>query len=337
MQHLLESAIFPPKKAIISWKKFLEHNDLQILDSKATSLLPLVYCNLKENSHPLCKSIYRYTWLKNQSLWQKTLPTLQKLFDAGIEKIAILKGMAMILSHYKDFGARTLGDIDFLIDPVHVPLAHKLLSSWGWECKLPRFNPQNPYQLTRWHSANYTHPSGLYLDLHWSLLLETPPALTQAVLQSIPQGIHPVGSNFLFFQTCIHGYKKSTAPLIRWIPDAVYLLKNPIDFPFLFKLAKEARLTLPFSSALTVLKNFCPMHIPTFSLKPSLTEKLELWANMKGRTYLAGYFRSRLRGESLLHYLQHTANLPTVWHVPLYAPYWIVKRIGDLLHRLSNR
>jgi hypothetical protein len=116
--------------------------------------------------------------------------------------------------------------------------------------------------------------------------------------------------------------------LIRWVPDAVTILKcSKIDFPKLFELAKSSHLTLPLSSALKYLSNTFPDQIPPFSLKPSLIETLELKANLQGRIYLAGYFRARLKGYSLLHYLQHTANLSSPWHIPLYAPYWILKRI----------
>lgn len=327
MQLLLEAALFEKPRALNAWQSYLAENNLQTIDHASTTLLPLVYRNLKEESHPLCKSAYRHTWLSNHNLWIKTLPILQNLLSAGIKKIVLLKGMAMILYHYRDFGVRVIGDIDILIDRSHLSLAYSLLISSGWRCELKRFNPENSAQLTRWHAANFTHPSGLNLDLHWSLLLESIPALTQGVLEAIPPGIQPASPTHLFLQTCIHGYKKSTAPLIRWIPDALTLLKSPIDFPLLFDLAKASHLTLPLSSALAHLSHYVRSPLPTFIPNPNPLEVRELRANLSGNVYLAGYYRARLRNHSLLHYLQHTANLSSPWLVPLYAPYWLFKRI----------
>ncbi len=334
MQLLLEAALLKKPEALASWQSYLQQNDLQTIDHSAIVLLPMIYRNLQEESHPLCKSIYRHTWASNQSLWARTLPTLHKLLDAGIEKIALLKGMALILDHYRDFGIRVIGDIDILIDPAHLPLAHSLLIEWGYRCIHPRFDPQNPSQLSRWHAVNYIHPSGLNLDLHWSLLLETAPALTAEILKSIPPGIHSASPTDLFFQTCIHGYKKSTGPLIRWVPDALTLLNHSsIDFSRLFKLAQDIHLTLSFSSALTHLIQHFGAEVPPFHPQPSRNEVREFRANLRGNIYLAAYYRARLRKRSLIHYLQHTANLTSAWMIPFYAPCWVLKRLYRLLKR----
>lgn len=331
MQRLLEAAMLPKPLSLASWQSFLKQNDLQSIDHSAIALLPLVYRNLKDDSHPLCKSTYRHTWATNQALWVRTLPTLHQLQNAGVEKIVLLKGMALILDHYRDFGVRTLGDIDILIDRAHVPLAHSLLIDSGWHCKLSRFNPQ---QLSHWHAANFTHPSGLNLDLHWSLLLESTQAIDQEVLEAVPRGIHPANPTHLFFQTCIHGYKKSTAPLIRWIPDALTLLKSSIDFPNLFRLAEISHTTLSFSSALSHLSSRFSISIPPFEAKPCYLETLELRANLRGHICRAGCYRALLRKQSLLRHLQSVANLSSPWFVPFYAPYWALKRLYRLARSL---
>ncbi len=336
MQHLLEAALLERPKASASWRAYLAKNDLQTIDHSAQVLLPLVYRNLREESDPLCKSSYRHTWVSNQTLWAKIRPTLDQLLKAGIEKIALLKGIALILGHYHDFGVRVIGDIDILIDRSHVPLAYSLLITSGWECTLKRLDPQNPHQLSRWHAANFIHPSGQNLDLHWSLLLESTPAIDQEVLKAIPSGIHPASPTHLLFQTCIHGHKKSTAPLIRWIPDALTLLKSPIDFPYLFELARAASLTLPLSSALSYLSTHFNAPIPPFNPQPTPLETREFRANLRGHIYLAAYYRARLRKHSLFHYLKHTANLPSSWLIPLYAPYWLLKRLYRLFKKGFN-
>lgn len=334
MQLLLESALCAQEPALISWQSYLKKNDLQTIDSSEISLLPLVYHNLKEQSHPLCKSAYRHTWVTNQTLWWKILPTLNKLLDAGINKIALLKGMAMILHHYRNFGVRTIGDIDILIARSDVPLAYTLLTNCSWQCQVPRFNPQCPNQLSRWHAAGFKHPDGLNLDLHWSFLLESNPAVDQDVLDAIEPGIQPISPTDLFFQTCIHGNKKSTAPLIRWVPDTITILKSPINFSRLFALAQKTHLTLPLSKAVYYLNTNFNLSIPTPKIKPSRFEVREFQANLRGQIYLAGYYRARINSKTLLHYLQHTANLSSIWLVFPYAPYWLLKRLYRLLKRV---
>ncbi len=338
MQLLLEAALCEKPRALRSWKTYLERNDLQTIDHAATTLLPLVYRNLKEESHPTCKSMYRHTWAANQTFWAKTVPTLQKLVDGGIEKVVLLKGMALILDHYQDFGVRIIGDIDILIDRAHLPLAHSILLEMGWHSKMPWFNPHNPHQLFRWNAANFLHPSGLNLDLHWSLLLENPSIVDDKVLEAAPTGIGSASPTDLLFQTCIHGYKKSTAPLIRWIPDALTLLrKSEIDFSRLFHLAEISHLTLPLSEALSHLSNHFGASIPPFHPKPSSLEIRELRANLRGYNYLAGYYRSRIQNHSFIYYLQHTKILPSPWLIPLYAPYWVLKRLYRLFRKLLPR
>jgi hypothetical protein len=331
MQLLLEAAVLDKPKALISWRTYLTQNNLQEVGHTDITLFPLVYRNLKGQSHPLCKSIYRHTWASNQTLWAKTLPFLQKLNESGIEKIVLLKGMALVLHHYRDFGARVMGDIDILIDRKYITQAFSTLLKMGWICTMPRFNPENPHQLHRWNGVNLTHTSGLNLDLHWSFLLESNLELDREIINAQSPGIQPLEPTALFFQTCIHGNKKSTAPLIRWIPDALTLLQSSIDFTKLFTMAKNAHLTLPLSRALSHLSTNFGAPVPQMTPEPTTLEIRELNANLKGNIYLAAYFRSRMRNRSLFHYLQHTANLPSLWLVFPYIPYWILKRIYRLI------
>jgi hypothetical protein len=330
MQLLLEAALLEKPRALASWRAFLAQNDLQTVDHAATTLLPLVYQNLQEESHPLCKSIYRHTWVSNQTLWARTLPTLHKLLDAGVEKIVLLKGMAMLLNHYPNFGVRVIGDIDILIDPAHLPRAYSTLIALGWSCKFWKLNLQKPSQFSLWHAANFIHPSGLHLDLHWSLLLECTPTLTSELLQHYSPGIQPANPTHLLFQTCVHGNKKSSAPLIRWIPDALTLLKTPIDFPALFALAQRTHLTLPLSASLSYLATHFNASIPPLPCKPTFLERCEFRANLRGHICLAAYFRSRLQKQPLFHYLQSAANLTSPWFIPLFAPYWVIRRLYRL-------
>ncbi|MEM7175963.1 MAG: nucleotidyltransferase family protein [Chlamydiota bacterium] len=338
MQRLLEAALFDKPRALASWNAYLAATDLQKADHAETTLFPFVYRNLREQSHPICKSTYRHTWAFNQHIWAKTRPVLCELLAAGVEKIALLKGMAMILDYYRDFGVRIVGDIDILIDPLHLPLTYAVLTKSGWRCAMPRFDPHSHHRRARWNAAGFVHPSGLNLDVHWSLLLETAPANHHQFLDKLSPGIQAADPTDLFFQTCIHGYKKSAAPLIRWVPDALTLLRqSAVDFSRLFQLAHAFHLTLPLSRALGYLSSHFDAAIPPFCPKPCQAEVREFNANARGRIYLAGYYRARLYNHSLAHYLQQTANLPSAWLIPLYGPFWLLKRLYRLIARVRRK
>lgn len=334
MHLLLEAALLEKEKALISWAQYLRQNDLQKISHGEASILPFVYRNLKEKSHPLCKSIYRHTWAANQTLWNQIQPLLHQFLCAGIEKIIVLKGMALILEHYRDFGCRTLGDIDILMDRAHLFAAYSILIENGWTCKVSVRDLQNPHVLARWHAAHFTHASGLHLDLHWSFLLEGNAFLDTELLRVSPLGIHAAPPTFLLLQACVHGNKKSSAPLIRWIPDAMILLESPIDFPYLFHLAQSCFLSAPLLYGLRFLLHHFNASIPPLPLSPTPIERAEFQANMRGRPYLAGYYRARLRNQSVFDYLQHTARLSSPWLIPFYAPFWAVKRLYRYFLRL---
>jgi hypothetical protein len=72
-------------------------------------------------------------------------------------------------------------------------------------------------------------------------------------------------------------------------------------------------------------------------LEPSRLETLEFRANLRGSIYLAAYYRARMRGVTPLLYLQNTANLSSAWMIPLYAPYWLLKRAYRLCKKLLCR
>jgi len=105
---------------------------------------------------------------------------LKELLDSGIGKVVLLKGMAMTLHYYRDFGVRVMGDIDVLIAKEQLPIVLPLLQSAGWQQFGTRFDLTNPDHLRRWHALSFTHPKGMNLDLHWSFIQENSPELDRA-------------------------------------------------------------------------------------------------------------------------------------------------------------
>ncbi|MGB7977707.1 MAG: nucleotidyltransferase family protein [Chlamydiales bacterium] len=347
------------KAALHLWK---EKIDFDKMEPASYKLLPLLCRNIKLADDPIfekCKGIYRRTWVENQLLWKHILSTLIQLRNAGISQIVLLKGMAMILRYYRDFGARVIGDVDILIPRGEAPLAGRVLQRAGWRQAVSRFELDNEEHTNRWHALNFLHPAGLRIDLHWSLIQENSRLLDEAVLKHAePLAIKGVSLYIpspteLLLQTAVHGVKYSPVPLIRWIADATTLLRQAekgIDWDRLIELAKLAHVCTPLYFALQYLNDHFEAPIPKKTLQklkhhPShRLEKLEYRFHALGYTDRAAWYRYCLtrglltRSSQIFHihkYLQFTARLKSPWQIPFFALYWILKRIYRLLKRIK--
>ncbi len=356
---LLRACFLSERPAQEAWKRWTQSTDIENIDPVCHRLLPLIFRNpsLQDCEDPIflkCKGVYRQTWTANQVRWRAVRPLLEQLLDAGMDKIILLKGMAMILHYYQDFGMRVLGDIDILVKRDQLPLIGPILSTSGWKqsSPRPRFDLNNPEHLNRWHSLNFQR-SGVDIDLHWSFIEENCRELDDAVLKdALPSGRFYIPNlTDLLLQTCVHGIKYSPVPLIRWIPDAMIILKrSEIDWDRLVELGKKARLCLPLSSALQFLVDEFNAPIPKNALhrlkevSPSRLERLEYKYNLIENGNIAAACRYCLnRGyhtlsRQVLHlhkYVQVTARLPSAWLVPFFALYWLFKRLHT--HFLGKR
>lgn len=349
-QLLLQAALFSGPKALKAWETWMSQVDFDKIDPASYQLLPLVSRNpalvdSEEGILQKCKGIYRQVWVTNHLNWTMISPTLQQL--AKENKVILLKGIAMILHHYKDFGVRVLGDFDIFIERSQLSIAVAFLRAQGWKPKMaPRFDLTNPEHLNRWHALHFTNAQGINLDLHWSFIQENVPLLDQAVFthaQPLLSGLLCPSATDLLLQVCVHGMKQSPVPLIRWVADAVTLLKHSaIDWDRLLLLARQAHVCQPLSLALRYLvEEFNAPIPPDFleQLKCAPTHRLdhlEYWCHARTYPNLAAWCRSCLNkkhltiAQQILHlpkYLQSTARLKSLWQVPFFTLFWAIKRL----------
>ena len=353
---LLRAALLDKEEAQAAWGAYCERVDLQKAEPASLALLPFVYRNLQQNERiefKICKGKYRYTWCANQVKLERLQPLFTQLLAAGVEKIVLLKGMAMILHWYRDFGVRMMADVDFLIAKEQLPIVNEILLKEGWKPNVARFDIRNPEALRRWHALNFTHPDGREVDVHWSLIQENARELDEIVLrdaQMFSNGLYVLNATDLLFQICVHGGKYSPVPLIRWIVDAATLLKNSeIDWDRMVEWTQKAHVSRPVSLALGFLKNTFEVPIPASviqTLEGALLPRLEYrehWFYMHGYKEIGTWYRyclnkgyltlwNRLR--HLPKYLQLSARLDSFWQVPFYAVYWPIKRIYRILKKL---
>ncbi len=351
---LLKASLFSGLPAQEAWRNWTQRIDFDKVDSASYGLLPLVSRNrdLESLQDPIfekCKGVYRQRWVMNHFHWKNVLPVLTQLLKEGVDKIVLLKGMAMIFHYYRDFGVRVIGDVDIFVGRDRIPAIDPFLRRSGWQPKGTRFNLQNQEHLNRWHALSFVQGSGMEIDVHWSFILEHCPSLDKAVLDDAkPLCINDImlympNPTDLFLQTCIHGVKYSPIPLIRWIADAMTILKHSekeMDWERLVGLAREARICIPLSLALQFLIDQFDAPIPRKAVEqlraisPIRLERLEHRSNIRGHLIIAEWHRYCLNrgylttGSRLLHlpnYLRVTARLKSYWSMPFFAIYWIFK------------
>lgn len=357
---LLKACLFSGRSAQDAWENWTARVDFNKIDPASYNLLPLISRNaaltsLQDPIFEKCKGVYRQTWVMNRLQWGKALSVLAQLCRAGIDKILLLKGMAMILHYYQDFGVRVIGDIDIFIQREQLPLADSFFRASGWKQSSSRIDLRNPEHLKRWHALSFIHKARVEIDLHWSFIQENSPSVDESVFSESRRlddiQLYMPNCTDLLLQTCVHGMKYSPIPLIRWVADAVTILKNSekeMNWERLVELAKKARVCIPLRSALQFLVDRFDVSIPQKAIEElaavpsSRLEALEYRSNVRGYCDMAEWRRYCLNrayltiGSQILHlpkYLQLTARLKSPWLIPPFALYWILKRLYRFILR----
>jgi hypothetical protein len=348
------------KKAYADWRQRV---DLRCLDEASYKLLPLLVSNpaFRDAQDPFfirCRVIHRETWLSN---WLHFRKALQQLNQLKMDRWIALKGLAMILGYYSDFGARVIGDLDLMVSRSEAPRIITALKEEGWAPHFRRLNPCYPGQLERWHAMNFLHPSGVNLDLHWGLCLESSPDVDEEVVvharpvsEKFP-GIYRPTSEALLFQICIHGIKHCAVPLIRWIADALLILNKDgpaLDWDRLELMAKRSSLALSLHAALDYLQREFGAPIPPHlisrlaAVQIDPREQKEFDANARGHKKWAAWHRFCLRRkissraqtfQYALDYLQNSLLLSSRLQIPLFALQWGVTRLYRFLYKMAKK
>jgi len=247
---------------------------LDALDLGSRRLLPLVYHNLKTSiPAPLrneLRLIHHEYWAENQKRLHH-LENLLSWFEAHGIPTLVLKGMALSLVHYHDMAVRPASDLDILVPEDRAQEAIDLLEHDGWSPFLYLPNaPKNPYFFRHTHAIPFERPDYSDLDLHWHVLSEATfhGADEPFWRDSVPLAAKSVNTRALnptdqLIHACVHGFRANELPPIRWIADAVVILRTaPMDWTRLISLAKDFHVTLPLAVSLAFLRTAFPTPIP---------------------------------------------------------------------------
>ena len=350
---LLKAALLKGADAINAWNEWKGITDLEgHLDPGSFRLLPLLYMNLhqykvKDPFMIRLKGIYRMAWYENQSLFNYISKILSYLQDAGIQ-VMLLKGTALTLLNYKNYGVRPMKDIDVLVPTSQVSSTIDLLKKADWRTKSQLTKDDLRYR----HSFSFFDNSGMVLDLHWHVLYDSCKSDSD---MEFWDGAVPV--RFCDVSLCssnptdtllhviVHGISEhemlNPEPSIRWIADAMSILNTTnaeIDWVRLVNQAKKHRVCLRLKEGLNYLHDRFQAPIPGSILNDinnspiSLTERLE-WRHIMNnqKNMLLGRFP-----EYLSHYMRlanGTGLLPAISGFPKYLQYRMHAR--NLRHLFS--
>jgi len=302
---LLKAALFSGAPCLSAWKAWKNNVDIEELDDGSQRLLPLAYRNLfrqgvKDPLMTRLKSVYRYMLAKNHLMFHSIIPILQSFENMGIPTM-LLKGSALTILNYKNFGLRPQLDIDVLVPPNKAKEAVLYLLKIGWK---PEYNYPIDKLLRFRHSCGFDGGAHKRLDLHWNIFLECREidADTDFWERSVPVKLEgcktrSLNASDLFLHTCIHGVKWNTIMPCRWVADAMTILgttDRQIDWNEMIIQAKNRKLTLPLRESLHYLRDTFRASIPHEYIQKidnvdvSLYETLEFRSMVKKKNKIFG-------------------------------------------------
>jgi Uncharacterised nucleotidyltransferase len=313
---LLQASLLSGEIGVQAWNNWSQSVDVNNLDKGSDRLLGLLYRNLEnynitDSLMLRLKGIYRHTWSKNQVRLHSLASILRTLQTAGI-KTLILRGAALVLQTYKDFGVRPADDLGVLVHPQDVRMAITLLSELGWTTN-QNIEAHIPYR----HFIQLKHVDGQCCDIYWHIFPEFCQsqadeefwcdALSLQIEDVLTHTLNPTDQ---LLYVCVQASQWNAIPSFRWFADAIALLQNcesEIDWQRLVIQAQKHHLSLSLSNSLKYLKDTFELPIPDdilLLLQSIPKSKLELMA-----------YQTKARTHKLL------GRLPELWYQHIRVSY----------------
>ncbi|HSE40477.1 MAG TPA: nucleotidyltransferase family protein [Acidobacteriota bacterium] len=357
---LLKASLFEDSRSIEAWEKWQECASVDELDKGSFRLLPLLYKNLQRQGVPTpllnkLKGVYRQTWYANQIIFHDVFHCLKVFHELEIPTL-LLKGAALVFFHYKDFGLRPMSDIDVLIPISELARATDVLQRLGWHSDSTESVERALWFKNTWL---FHHFSGGKLELHWY-------AISQSRQRNIDkdfwkrarsvdyQDVKTLATSpsDTLFHVCIHGAKWNEVPPMRWIADAIQIMKTSrVDWNSIIEEGKKRRLIVALRKTLSflaeefhgeipkdVLHEISAIHVSKSELVlfesiqteadfPMKQKGPELWTKYRK---LMSFKGAHLVSLNFFFFLQHWWDLAHVWNVFFYAPIafgkWVARK-----------
>ncbi len=299
---LLDAALLEDDRAIDAfraWRKTVRIDD--DFSYGSLRLLPLVYHNMLRRGvdDPLMgrlKGVYRHAWYKSHQLFHRTQPVVAGLAARGID-VLLLKGAPLVLSYYRNHALRPMADVDLAVPRDRLDEALGVLRALGW-----RFAREPEPDMIRFHHAlQCLGPEGGEIDLHWRLTYEISADEAGDSFQTSAEPLDFMGTTVqqldathLLLQVVVHGVRWNLETPIRWIPDALTILRRrsgDIDWSRLHALAVKLRVGFRLGLGLTWLAETFAAPVPPLVLERLRTSRVSMLERIENTVLLDDYRR----------------------------------------------
>jgi hypothetical protein len=337
---LLRAALLRGDAARDAWRRARALVGPAHLDALCEPLLPLVYRNVaplgNDAGLEALKARYVRTWSDNLAIVHAVRPLLRALEQNGIDAVA-LKGLALIARFYEDLGVRPMADVDLLVTPADLDRTAAIAADLGWR---PRYQLTPGFRRVK-HASPFDHATDAPCDLHWRVFEEAGDDAADEDLRAQAEPVDFHGARFRvlspadqLLHVCGHAARWSEVPVIRWVPDAVTVIRaGRIDWQRLVDQTSRRRFVLRMRRMLAYLRSSLDVPIPAsveaaLAHAPvSLLERLEDRVRTREQrllgelpTYLFNCFRGERRPVlALPGYLRDAWGLPSLGTVPRHA------------------
>jgi hypothetical protein len=239
-----------------AWKLWRAQADVQRLDGGGYRLLPLLWKRLSawgvsDPDMGTFKGVYRRTWYANQLAIAQVGRLIGEFAAAGIPTM-LLKGAALNLRYYGDPALRPMNDVDLAVPRAAAHQAVALLFQSGWTAGITPLTGTlggAPSATAAWTSRprpqaafddlyfGVRHAHGFRrqqeVDLHWALFQgQCEPGTDDAMwCAAEPLALGAVKTLTLapadeLLLTLAHAARACPVPTIRWVADALMLIRQ---------------------------------------------------------------------------------------------------------------
>jgi hypothetical protein len=258
-------------------------------DRASMQLLPLLYQRWRSREDALfsdARKAYVMTWRQNQARFAQLAALLQR-FEAQKVAYVVLKGVALTLRYYRDPGVRGMRDFDLLVNEQNVEVAAQALRAAGYEAEQGLDIHSIRRRVRVGHAWQFSFASDQTCDLHWRPLVRCyAPVVSEMFWEGAQRA--PLGDRFVsvlsptdqLFHVCAHGLQWDWTPQIRWVADALTVLREAVDWVRIEELAREAFMHIRLSRALSYLKDRFHARVPAAVLQ-KLEESAPDWERVE--------------------------------------------------------
>ncbi len=355
---LLKSALLSDEEFANSWNIYSSKFDFGKTDPVCIKLFPLLYVNLKKHKieTPLLegfRKIYNITWYKNKLLFNKMFMAIEALADAGIESIP-LKGMALTLAFYKDFGLRPMNDFDLLVPENKTMKTVEILLKLGYK-PVENFRFSEEYLIAN-NSFNFVGKDYIELDVHWHILRDCCDNESDKILSgdlnslnTMNKTIYCLNPENQLLHIIVHGIDYFSSSTFQWVADVVFILQNfgnEINWNKLIKNAESLNLSLSLFAGFEFINSEISTLIPDWVLRnlscisvseneknifKTKTNRPGIWGNIPSLWYHCISHNSPSKFPILqyhfLVYLKHLWGVRNLWLLPFYVIYYGINRL----------